>query len=163
MSAAYMLIGPAPFLERYVANSVHLSLGVAAMIGTSWSLVAVSSFTRASRVAARLGYCDDMNTNLNLAGEFELNRVKICHHATSYFISSALWLASFHLGSFLGPTISGFVIEAIGFRSTAVTFMVISLTMFVANLAELGVSVKSAMHDKVDYELVNVDENEYET
>ena len=75
MSAAYMLIGPAPFLERYVANSVNLSFGVAAMIGTSWSLVAVSSFTRASRMAARLGYCDDMNTNLNIAGEFGLNMV----------------------------------------------------------------------------------------
>ena len=80
------------------------------------------------------------------------------HHSTSYFISLALWLASLHLGCFLGPTISGFVIEAIGFRSTAVTFMVVSLTMFLTNLAELGMSVKNAMHDKVDYELVGVDE-----
>ena len=66
-------------------------------------------------------------------------------------LSSALWLASYHLGSFLGPTISGFVIEAIGFRSTAVTFMVVSLTMFLANFAELGVSLKNGMHDKLDY------------
>ena len=72
MSAACILIGPAPFLEDYVANSVNLSLVVAAMIGISCSLVAVSSFTRALRKATRLGYCDDMNTNLNLAGEYEL-------------------------------------------------------------------------------------------
>ena len=71
MSAAYILIGPAPFLDGLLSNSVNLSFGVAAMFGVSWSLVAVSSFTRASRVAMRLGYCDDMNTNLNLAGEFE--------------------------------------------------------------------------------------------
>ena len=163
MSAAYMLIGPAPFLERYVANSVNLSLGVAAMIGTSWSLVAVSSFTRASRKAAKLGYCDDMNTNLNLAGEFELNRAIVLSLCNLQLFSLALWLASFHLGSFLGPTISGFVIEAIGFRSTAVTFTVVSLVMFLSNLAELGLSVKNAMHHEVEYELVGADENKSET
>ena len=43
------------------------------------------------------------------------------------------------------------------------TFMVISLAMFVANLAELGVSMKNTMHDKVDYQLVDTDENEFET
>ena len=75
MSAAYMLIGPAPFLEGYVTNSVNLALGVAAMIGTSWSLVAVTSFTRASRKAARLGFCNDMNTNLNLAGEYRVTHL----------------------------------------------------------------------------------------
>ena len=82
--------------------------------------------------------------------------IKICHHAASYFIFSAGWLASFHLGGFLGPTISGFVIEAIGFRSTAVTYMVVSLTMFLANLVELGLSIKDARHD---YKLLNGDEN----
>ena len=70
-STAYDLIGPAPFLDGIVINSVELSYCVAIMIGISWSLVAVSSFTRASRAAMRLGYCDDMNTNLNLAGKFK--------------------------------------------------------------------------------------------
>ena len=93
MSAAYMFIGPAPFLEGYVTNSVNLSLGVAAMIGISTSLVGVTSFTRASRKAARLGFCDDMNTNLNLAGEFVLYKIglKIYHHAISFlFIFSSV-------------------------------------------------------------------------
>ena len=49
------------------------------------------------------------------------------------------------------------MIESIGFRSTAVTYMFVFLAMFVANLAELGVSVKNAMHDKDDYELVGTD------
>ena len=95
MSAAYMLIGPAPFLEGYVSNSVNLSLGVAAMIGISWSLVGVTSFTRASRKAARLGYCDDMNTNLNLAGEFVQNRtenVPSCNILFIYILSSVAGL-----------------------------------------------------------------------
>ena len=70
------------------------------------------------------------------------------------FDLSALWLSSLHLGSFLGPTISGFVVEAIGFRSTAVTYMVVSLIMFLANLAELGLKVKDTMPDKSDYEAV---------
>ena len=43
MSAAYILIGPAPFLDDVLSNSVNLSLGVAAMMGVSWSLVAVSA------------------------------------------------------------------------------------------------------------------------
>ena len=67
---------------------------------------------------------------------------------------SGLWLSSFHLGSFLGATISGFVVEAIGFRRTAVTYMVVSLIMFLANLAELGLKVKDTMPDKSDYENV---------
>ena len=69
MSAAYILIGPAPFLDGVVSNSANLAYCVATMIGISWSLVGVSSFTRALRVARTLGYCDDMNTNLNLAGK----------------------------------------------------------------------------------------------
>ena len=43
------------------------------------------------------------------------------------------------------------------------TFMVISLAMFVANLAELRVSMMNTMHEKVDYRLVDADENEIET
>ena len=41
------------------------------------------------------GFDDDINTNVLIAG---------------------LWNASFNLGSFLGPTISGFVVQAFGFR-----------------------------------------------
>ena len=67
---------------------------------------------------------------------------------------SALWLSSLHLGSFLGPTISGFVVEAIGFRSTAVTYMVVSLVMFLANLAELGFNVKANINNKLGYKAV---------
>ena len=93
MSVACMLIGPAPFLEDYVTNSVNLSLGVAAMNGISCSLVAVSSFTRAFKKAARLGYCDDMNTNLNVAGENELKVTKARNMqscTTLFFIPSSV-------------------------------------------------------------------------
>ena len=41
------------------------------------------------------GFDDNINTNVLIAG---------------------LWNASFNLGSFLGPTISGFVVQAFGFR-----------------------------------------------
>ena len=117
MSAAYMLIGPAPFLEGYVTNSVNLSLGVAAMIGISWSLVGVTSFTRASRKAARLGYCDDMNTNLNLAGEFVQNRAENIPSCNILFVYLQLcgwppttWEASLaqqYLALRLMPLVSG--------------------------------------------------------
>ena len=71
---------------------------------------------------------------------------------------SALWLSAFHMGSFLGATISGFVVEAIGFRSTAVTYMVVSLIMFLANLAELCLKAKATVNDKIDYTLLEVDD-----
>ena len=78
----------------------------------------------------------------------------VCNSIFTVVNLSALWLSAFHLGSFLGPTISGFVVEAIGFRSTAVTYMVVSLIMFLANLAELGLKVKDTMPNKSDYEAV---------
>ena len=163
MATAYILIGPAPFLDGLVSNSVNLAYFVAALIGISWSLVAVSSFNRASRTAMRLGYYDDMKTNLNLAGEFE----HLFYHAIQFsakiyiatFVQhSALWLSSMHLGCFLGPTVSGFVVQAIGFRSTAVTYMVVSLIMFLANLAELGLKLKDTTQDKLDYRRLDVDD-----
>ena len=71
---------------------------------------------------------------------------------------SGLWLSSFHLGSFLGATISGFVVEAIGFRSTAVTYMVVSLIMFLANLAELCLKAKATVNNKINYTLLEADD-----
>ena len=155
-SVAYILIGPAPFLDGFVSNSVNLSFCVAVMIGMSWSLVGVSSFTRVSRAALRLGYCDDMNTNLNLSGKFGHLDCKIDIAIVVNLL--ALWLSSFYLGSFLGPTISGFVVEAIGFRSTAVTYMVVSLIMFLTNLAELVSMEKATKHNKLDYRLLEVED-----
>ena len=78
--------------------------------------------------------------------------------ATLFYIS-ALWLSSFHLGSFLGPTISGFVVEVIGFRSTAVTYMVVSIIMFLVNLADLGLGVKTTENDKIDYRPLDGDDS----
>ena len=72
ISVAFSLIGPAPFIRDSLPNSVGLSYCVALMIGSSYSLVVISAFARVTRAARVLGYCDDMNTNLNLASECNL-------------------------------------------------------------------------------------------
>jgi predicted MFS family arabinose efflux permease len=53
-----------------------------------------------------------------------------------------LWNSSFYLGNFAGPTISGFVVDAIGFRNTALTFVPVFAMMLLANFAEFLHNVK---------------------
>ncbi len=59
------------------------------------SLFQVSTFSRAHKLAMARGFAPDIGTSLLISG---------------------LWTASFHLGNFVGPTASGFMVEAWGFR-----------------------------------------------
>ncbi len=58
-------------------------------------LLQVSTFSRAHKLAMARGFAPDIGTSLLISG---------------------LWTASFHLGNFVGPTASGFMVEAWGFR-----------------------------------------------
>ncbi len=48
-----------------------------------------------------------------------------------------MWVASYHLGNFVGPTTAGFVVEAVGFRSTTLYFFVPFVVMAVVDLIVL--------------------------
>ena len=76
ISVSFSLIGPAPSCWGSLKNSVGLSFCVAVMVGVSYSLVLISAFSRVTRAARVLGYCDDMNTNLRLASECNLYEAK---------------------------------------------------------------------------------------
>ena len=49
-----------------------------------------------------------------------------------------MWTASLHLGNFVGPTASGFLVEAIGFRNSTTIFFGIYCLMTVVNSIEFA-------------------------
>ncbi|TRY80377.1 hypothetical protein TCAL_13778 [Tigriopus californicus] len=90
---AFIFIGPAPFLTG-LPTSVPLIFGMMPFFGLGYGLVSVSSFSRAYKECIRQGYRDDVNT---------------------YLILTGLWGTAFHLGNFIGPTMAGIIVNAIGF------------------------------------------------
>ena len=64
-----------------------------------------------------------------------------------------MWSASFNLGTFLSPTLSGFVVEAVGFRKTTVTFLPVFAVALLGNFIELANNVRQARtHKRQEYE-----------
>ena len=71
----------------------------------------------------------------------------------TYVLIAGLWNASFNLGSFVGPTLSGFMVEAVGFRKTTVTFIPVFAVALLGNLIELANNVRQARtHKRQEYE-----------
>ena len=62
----------------------------------------------------------------------------------TYVLIAGLWNASFNLGSFVGPTVSGFVVEAVGFRKTTVTFLPVFTVALMGNFIELANNVRQS-------------------
>ncbi len=148
MAVLLLLVGPSPLFGDALRNSIGLSYGVAALTGIGFGLVMVSTFVRAYREAMSQGYADNISTYLTLAGKGQIKVDSIQVLMRPYL---GLWSSSFYLGNFLGPTISGFVVEAIGFSWTATTFVPVFVIMFCANLAELIYNVRKGGR-KADYE-----------
>ena len=48
-----------------------------------------------------------------------------------------MWNGSYLLGSFIGPTAYGFVVDVIGFRGAAMTFLPILIMALFGNISEL--------------------------
>ena len=69
----------------------------------------------------------------------------------TYVLIAGLWNASFNLGSFVGPTVSGFVVEAVGFRKTTVTFLPVFTVALIGNFIELGNNVRQS-NKREEYE-----------
>ena len=66
----------------------------------------------------------------------------------TYVLIAGLWNASFNLGSFVGPTLSGFMVEAVGFRKTTVTFMPVFTVALIGNFIELANNVRHSRANK---------------
>ena len=89
---AFLLVGPAPFfyMEITMAQTV-ISL---ILHGLGFGGVLVSTFSSAHSEALANGFPDDLST---------------------YGMVSGLWTSTFALGAFIGPTIAGSLMDAIGF------------------------------------------------
>ena len=54
-----------------------------------------------------------------------------------FFFSIGMWSASFYIGNFIGPTASGFLVDAYGFQWTTTVFCSIYALTLITNIIEL--------------------------
>ncbi|XP_058823767.1 MFS-type transporter SLC18B1-like isoform X1 [Topomyia yanbarensis] len=106
---AFLMIGPASFLpadttlELVIIGLVLHGLGIAAVL--------VSGFTDSLRTAIAKGLPDSIET---------------------YGLISGLWTSTFAFGAFVGPSVSGLLFDAIGFRGS--TVFIVGLQIIVGTI-----------------------------
>ena len=61
-----------------------------------------------------------------------------------------MWTASFFLGSFAGPTLSGFLVEHFGFRWSTFFFFLLNVVIFTVDLIELTMNVGRSRTKLID-------------
>ena len=117
MTLCFVFLGPLPFLDLSPTTGlIDASVGIA---GVGYGLILVSSFGRAHR-------SETFHCKRNLCRVMSLSTTMYVHsmamdrgYANSIptsLVISGMWTASFHFGNFVGPTASGFMVEAWGFR-----------------------------------------------
>ncbi|XP_012275314.1 MFS-type transporter SLC18B1 [Orussus abietinus] len=100
----FCLIGPAPFIPyptiiwMTISGLVIHGLGMAAQL--------VASFTDALRTAISYGFPNNLET---------------------YGLISGLWTSTFALGAFIGPSVSGILLDNIGFRKASMFIVILHL------------------------------------
>ncbi len=138
----FILIGPSPLFLPSMKPQVGMIQAATSLAGAGMAFVVVSTFTRALRAALESGFSDSMQT---------------------YLVVSGLWTSSFHLGQLTGSTVSGFVVDAWGFRTASVPLFVVYAAMTTVNLViafkRLFVAV---WFERFNQELDNVQEQEDE-
>ena len=68
MLTGFLLVGPAPFITSLVP-STGLIKGAAAIMGTGYPLIMVSTFGRSQAAALRNGYHDDLDTYIFISSK----------------------------------------------------------------------------------------------
>ena len=141
MAIAFLFVGPAPFIA--IETKLSIIQGMAALVGFAYASIVVSSFGRSQRAAMNLGYADDINTYMAISGiliifdflEYATIKYKLCIFELLkkfYFGLIGMWSASFYFGNFVGPTTSGILVDAWGFKfTTVVPFIVYSFSVIV--------------------------------
>ncbi|KAK8750477.1 hypothetical protein OTU49_014848 [Cherax quadricarinatus] len=105
--AAFIIIGPAPFLP--IPTTLPLCIIALVLHGTGFGAELVATFTSAHRDAVQNGFPDDIQT---------------------YGLVSGLWTSTFALGAFIGPSAAGALFDWIGFSWA--TVFVVALHLIVA-------------------------------
>ena len=66
MVGTFLLIGPVPFINT--APSVSLIYGMMSLAGIGYGCIVASTFARSHGAAVRLGFVDNLATNLFIFG-----------------------------------------------------------------------------------------------
>lgn len=107
ISAAFILIGPAPFLPINMSLPIIIVALIIHGLGIGSELVA--TFSAFHKDAVCMGFPDNINT---------------------YGMVSGLWTSSFALGAFVGPSAAGVLYDTIGFPWASQMVVVIHLLLF---------------------------------
>ena len=139
-------------------TNVSTIQGGAALFGFGYALLLSSTFKRITNITTKLGYEDNAKTNITITSKhvniklFDYKAKKmICYNHDPYInirnkYVLGVWTLSFFLGSAVGSTLSGFLVDAYGFEWTTVVFFAIYCIILVADLFELSFNLKQSRH-----------------
>ena len=150
MATAFLFLGPVPFIP--LETNLSVIQGMVGLVGFGYALVMVSSFGRAQSAALNLGYVDDINTYIMISGKyinifsklFSLKQNKSGMIECHFYIYLGMWSASFYIGNFIGPTVSGFLVDAYGFEWTTIVFFGLYLFILTVDICELTYNFKKS-------------------
>ncbi|XP_063708219.1 MFS-type transporter SLC18B1-like isoform X2 [Culicoides brevitarsis] len=111
----FCFVGPVPFIQA--KTTLGLVITGLVLHGFGIAAVLVSSFTDALKTAVKHGLPDNIET---------------------YGLISGLWTSTFAFGAFVGPSVSGFLFDSVGFRAS--TLFIIGLHLIVAVITFLFVT-----------------------
>ncbi|XP_041763407.1 MFS-type transporter SLC18B1-like [Anopheles merus] len=102
----FCMVGPASFIPLET-NLTYVIIGLV-LHGLGIAAVLVSSFTDALNISIKKGLPDSIET---------------------YGMISGLWTSTFAFGAFVGPSVSGLLFDAIGFRASTVFIIGLQLVV----------------------------------
>ncbi|KAK7065899.1 hypothetical protein SK128_024985, partial [Halocaridina rubra] len=112
---SFIFVGPMPFLNLQTTLPVCITALIIHGIGIGAQLV--STFTGAHRDAIANGFPDDLST---------------------YGLVSGIWTSTFALGCFIGPSVGGALLDAIGFGWATVWVAALHVLVLIATITYIG-------------------------
>jgi len=116
MLVGLIVIGPIPALTSFIQPTLIYLRGVYSMIMLGYASIAVTTFCRAHKALARQGFEMGEKGNLMVTG---------------------LWSATFYLGTFVGPTLAGVLVDNFGFKLTTMIYSTLFVGTLGLNLVEI--------------------------
>ncbi|XP_042859974.1 MFS-type transporter SLC18B1-like [Penaeus japonicus] len=116
-TAAFIILGPAPFLP--IPNTLPLCIFALVLHGTGFGAELVATFTSAHKDAVANGFPDDIGT---------------------YGLVAGLWTSAFALGAFVGPSVAGILFDWCGFAWATVFVVVLHLVVAVSFALHMCIS-----------------------
>ncbi|XP_063633682.1 MFS-type transporter SLC18B1-like [Cydia splendana] len=124
IAAAFLLIGPAPFI--YDQTLLWVTVLGLVLHGLGMGSQLVASFADALGTAIASGLPNSIET---------------------YGLVSGMWTSTFALGAFIGPTVSGLLFDSIGFRSSTMFVFIMNLIVMLMVVVFLWTSDRASKLD----------------